>query len=95
MQYASSAYTHTNMPITCTCLPAHVRTMATCMALQSASLYTPTVLTPSCLAVRMTLQAISPRLATRILSNSSTSPTVPVEREPTSWIPTPSLCQFT
>ena len=46
------------------------RTMATCMALRSASLYTATVRMLSRLAVRMTRQAISPRLAIRILLNS-------------------------
>ena len=48
-------------------------TILTCNAFLSASLYTATVLTPILCAVRITLQAISPRLATSSLSNNWTS----------------------
>ena len=41
--------------------------MATCIEFLSASLYTATVFTPSFLAVRITRQAISPRLAIKTL----------------------------
>ena len=43
-------------------------TMATCMECLSASLYTATERTPILLAVRITRQAISPRLAIRTFS---------------------------
>ncbi len=46
--------------------------MATCIALRSASLYTATVWIPSLLADLITRQAISPRLAIRILDNGVT-----------------------
>ena len=42
--------------------------MATCMEWRSASLYTATERTPILLAVRITRQAISPRLAIRTFS---------------------------
>src|SRR5690349_3021741 len=47
---------------------------ATCNALRSASEYTPTVRMPMRFAVRITRQAISPRLAIRILRNTLALP---------------------
>lgn len=48
-------------------------TMATCIAFRSASLYTATVWIPRRLAERMTLQAISPRLAINIFDRGVTT----------------------
>src|SRR4051812_3894973 len=52
----------------------------TCGARASASEYTATVAIPIARAVRITRQAISPRLAMRILENKLVSARRPVER---------------
>src|SRR5690606_9395563 len=55
--------------------------VATCRALRSASEYTATVRAPRRFAVRMTRQAISPRLAMRIRSNTASPPLHPEHAE--------------